>query len=133
MHCLQLPEAHYREKEYFKVMQLLHQRLRPAPLVNRGTRVELQKMQSKEQRNVQGGKLDLQSQASFKCRDDRPLAGAQCQRQARYGCPPALLRDLAARQSSSQLQGRERSRTSQTRSNHSGFEESRSSSILWHQ
>lgn len=75
MYCLQLPRVCYREKEYLKVVQLLHRRVRWAQLVNQGTRVKLQKMQPQNQHNVQGEKLDLQSQEPFKYHKDCPLLG----------------------------------------------------------
>lgn len=51
MYCLQHPGVCCRENQYFKVMQL-HWRVRLAQLVNEGTRVELQKMQPKNQHKV---------------------------------------------------------------------------------
>lgn len=88
MYCLQHPGVHYREKEYFKVTQLLHQRLRSAQLVNQGTTAELQKIQPKNQYNVQGEKLGCKA----RCLSDTDwlLAGAQCKRQVWYSRSPAL-------------------------------------------
>lgn len=52
MCCLQHPGAHWMGKECFKVTQPLHWRVRLAQLVNRGTRVELQKMQPRNRCKV---------------------------------------------------------------------------------
>lgn len=126
MCCLQHPGGHYRGKEYFKVTQLLPRRVRSVQVVNQAARVELQ---PKNRYNAQGEKLDAQSQVSLKYHKYRPLAGAQCQTQLLSG---SALRP-GSQANSLQLQGQARGWTSQTPSNCSGFEDSWSSFILWHQ